>query len=353
MTRTRHVAFLHSVFLHSVFLHSVFLHSVFLLLALTTAAFSSVRAGDNPLYKFTFGVEGPDTLFGAPGETVRATYFLTLTHEGRGTDADVDCDGQILHLERGSAYIWFVQVTADRAPGPNPFGVSSGRIQSIGPGGTDGSACGLSGPGAAVQVQVLGEGLAYDCEGLQSAWTQVTLPYTNVDDDVRRHLPFNRTSRIARLVVEFEMPRLEGIGTIRFIDGCRGSQYRNALRMTEDELIYPELEGISIALVAHEEPEFRRGDANTDGVVDISDGILVVNHLFIRPQQIDCQDAADANDDGNVDISDGIGIFAFLFVGGYAPPSPGPHDCGQDPTRDLQGDPLSCALYDACPTRGR
>lgn len=45
----------------------------------------------------------------------------------------------------------------------------------------------------------------------------------------------------------------------------------------------------------------------------------------------------DANDDGKVDISDGIYSNGFLFLGGLPPPAPGPVSCGLDPTADALG----------------
>jgi PKD repeat protein len=81
-------------------------------------------------------------------------------------------------------------------------------------------------------------------------------------------------------------------------------------------------------------PVFRRGDANADGKVDISDAIAILGYLFGGGDGPACLDAADANDDGKVDISDAIYLLAHLFLGGPAPPAPGPIACGGDPTDD-------------------
>jgi len=51
----------------------------------------------------------------------------------------------------------------------------------------------------------------------------------------------------------------------------------------------------------------------------------------------------DANADGAVNLTDGIAVFNFLFLGGDAPPDPGPFDCGLEPA----GSPISfgCDSY--------
>ncbi len=90
-----------------------------------------------------------------------------------------------------------------------------------------------------------------------------------------------------------------------------------------------------------EEPsgvEFRRGNANGDRSVDISDASFLLNFLFLGGADPACPDAADANDDGRMDISDASFILNFLFLGGTTPPSPGPTTCGDDPTDDPLGD---------------
>lgn len=88
---------------------------------------------------------------------------------------------------------------------------------------------------------------------------------------------------------------------------------------------------------------FVRADSNADGKVDISDGVRVLNVLFLGDSPSGCDDAMDSNDDGKMDISDGIWILNFLFLGGPQPPQPYP-DCGVDPTPDA----LTCAAYPLC-----
>lgn len=92
-------------------------------------------------------------------------------------------------------------------------------------------------------------------------------------------------------------------------------------------------------------PNFRRGDANGDGAIDIGDAIFILSALFtFGAPSPGCLDAADANDDGSIDIGDAIAILFNLFGGG--PPLAAPHFiCGPDPT----GDPIGCADPPTCP----
>jgi hypothetical protein len=79
---------------------------------------------------------------------------------------------------------------------------------------------------------------------------------------------------------------------------------------------------------------FRRGDADTTGVVDLSDGIAILSALFLGAGPLACPDAGDADDDGVLGITDAIAVLLHLFAGGPEPPSPGPGGCGPDPSAD-------------------
>ncbi|MEM7232975.1 MAG: FG-GAP-like repeat-containing protein, partial [Planctomycetota bacterium] len=78
---------------------------------------------------------------------------------------------------------------------------------------------------------------------------------------------------------------------------------------------------------------FRRGDANSDEEVNISDAVDILTHLFVIRQDFSCSKSADVNDDGNINISDSIGLLGYLFLGSSAPPAPFP-DCGLEETQD-------------------
>jgi hypothetical protein len=88
---------------------------------------------------------------------------------------------------------------------------------------------------------------------------------------------------------------------------------------------------------------FVRGDADANGVVELTDAIVVLSFLFLGGPAPSCMDAADADDDGGNQpvITDAILILSWLFTGGSAPKPPSPsrpqyaaEDCGLDPTED-------------------
>ena len=82
---------------------------------------------------------------------------------------------------------------------------------------------------------------------------------------------------------------------------------------------------------------FLRGDANESGRVDISDAIVILDHLFLGGIAPPCEDRLDATDNGRVDITDAIFTLRYLFLGGDVLPPPFPVP-GLDPTADT----LSC-----------
>jgi hypothetical protein len=98
--------------------------------------------------------------------------------------------------------------------------------------------------------------------------------------------------------------------------------------------------------------QFRRGDCNIDGLLNIADAIFGLGALFPpgggTPNDPQCDDSCDANDDGGVNIADMITILGNLFPPGGGPPTviPPPFGvCGPDPTSDA----IDCATYPTCP----
>ena len=79
--------------------------------------------------------------------------------------------------------------------------------------------------------------------------------------------------------------------------------------------------------------QFRRGDADGDGGIALTDAIVTLGALFLGEAPLQCEDAADVNDDGTVDLSDAVAALAYLFQGGDEIPPPGPQVCGPDPSR--------------------
>jgi hypothetical protein len=79
---------------------------------------------------------------------------------------------------------------------------------------------------------------------------------------------------------------------------------------------------------------FRRGDANGDSLVNISDAMATLGFLFLDGRRPHCLDAADANDDGSLDMSDPIFTLDYLFRGVTAALPPPNGEPGTDPTPD-------------------
>ncbi|MCZ6792283.1 MAG: hypothetical protein O7J95_01565, partial [Planctomycetota bacterium] len=96
-------------------------------------------------------------------------------------------------------------------------------------------------------------------------------------------------------------------------------------------------------------PRFVRGDADSNSSINLTDGIVVLNFLFLGAPAPICLDAADTDDDGGErpSLTDAVIIFAWLFSGGPAPRAPGPtapgypaENCGLDMTDDM----MDCAV---------
>ncbi len=84
--------------------------------------------------------------------------------------------------------------------------------------------------------------------------------------------------------------------------------------------------------------DFRRGDVDDNGTLEITDAVVTLGYLFQgAPTALVCPDAADADDNGALELTDPIAVLNYLFLGGSDPPAPFP-GTGPDPT----GDPLDC-----------
>jgi hypothetical protein len=86
-------------------------------------------------------------------------------------------------------------------------------------------------------------------------------------------------------------------------------------------------------------PWFRRGDANNDDLIDVSDSIFLLGWLFLGGEDPGCIAAGDTNGDSVVDLSDAVCMLGHLFLGSSAPVAPFP-DCGQGSQSDVG---LGCA----------
>jgi hypothetical protein len=98
--------------------------------------------------------------------------------------------------------------------------------------------------------------------------------------------------------------------------------------------------------------EFYRGDPNNDGASNITDGIYILNFLFLGGAAPTCRESADPNNDRSVNITDGIYVLNYLFLGGPAPLPPGPPGkgapCGPDTDAAGSAGDLGCDVYTKC-----
>jgi len=81
-----------------------------------------------------------------------------------------------------------------------------------------------------------------------------------------------------------------------------------------------------------EGPIFKRGDADGNGSLELTDVIRALTFQFVGGVDINCLDAADVDDDGAITLTDSIRSLNFQFVGvpGTMPEPPGPVECGPD-----------------------
>ena len=88
---------------------------------------------------------------------------------------------------------------------------------------------------------------------------------------------------------------------------------------------------------------FVRGDADSNGRIELTDGIRILEFLFLAGPPPTCLDAADGDDDGRLRITDAVRIFLWLFGDVAILADPGPRqdfavyessDCGVDTTND-------------------
>ncbi len=95
------------------------------------------------------------------------------------------------------------------------------------------------------------------------------------------------------------------------------------------------------------EPKFHRGDADSNGQLQLTDAVRILNVLFLGTGVIGCPDAADADDNGQLQLTDAVRILNVLFLGTGVIPAPGPTSeaCGKDPTPDA----LEDCVYPPCP----
>jgi hypothetical protein len=117
-----------------------------------------------------------------------------------------------------------------------------------------------------------------------------------------------------------------------------------AYRLTVDDGQEEDTAEVTVTVEPEPPPSYQRGNVNGDTGYDISDGVFIVNHLFLgNPKDVPCRDALDTDNDGILVVTDTIFFLNYLFLGGSVPPEPFP-DCGieLDPIDDLGCDEPQC-----------
>jgi len=74
--------------------------------------------------------------------------------------------------------------------------------------------------------------------------------------------------------------------------------------------------------------------------------VTIFAFLFLGDDAPSCSESADADNDGIINLTDGILVLNFLFLGG-PPPAP-PLDCGVDTDPIDSPRDLGCESYPGC-----
>lgn len=93
------------------------------------------------------------------------------------------------------------------------------------------------------------------------------------------------------------------------------------------------------------EAPFQRGDANSDGLLNLTDAIWVVKYFVGLGFGSTCDDALDADDSGAIDVTDVLFLLGYLFLAESPAPPPPFSSCGIDKTQDG----LDCGASAPCP----
>jgi hypothetical protein len=156
------------------------------------------------------------------------------------------------------------------------------------------------------------------------------------------NIPAGSRTEVLRLSFRIEESARPGGTEIAFLDGGRIDGLPVVNRITAGgQGVTPDIAGSFLFIngrvgVQSEITLFIRGDADSNGVIEITDAQVTLGYLFLGTREPACLDAADANDDGIINLSDAIRLLQRLFLGG--PPLPPPFEApGEDPTPDGLG----------------
>ena len=95
--------------------------------------------------------------------------------------------------------------------------------------------------------------------------------------------------------------------------------------------------------------QFRRGDPNADGILEITDAVVILEFAFQGRDVVRCLEAADIDNSRTVEVTDAVALLEFLFLGSGPPTSTGEGtQCSADPDVPGSSGDLGCELYEAC-----
>jgi Dockerin type I domain len=73
------------------------------------------------------------------------------------------------------------------------------------------------------------------------------------------------------------------------------------------------------AVITYYQPSVFCGDANSDGTINVTDAVYIINYIFIGGEAPYPLENPEVNCDGAVNVSDAVWIINYIFVGGNAP----------------------------------
>lgn len=137
------------------------------------------------------------------------------------------------------------------------------------------------------------------------------------------------------LTVDLE-PAVGGIGyTVGYVADTTGTGATIPATAADDCTSSNEILVVNLGGVRPDFQNFSRGDCDGNGELNVSDGAISAQNIFLnRIKFFDCDNMLDANDDGQLDGSDTITILSWVFLGAADLNAPF-QTCGQDDDDDL------------------